>query len=126
MQIKFIIIFNLYRFLEMFFIVSVKIIICYDKAIRYLQTHRLNANARCLYDGEFPGMLLAAGSIETGWDMFLFFYFAKQPTKAQLQLFYKLSRSYIFRHYRVTFRELVFIASPSYISITIAAIGSTI
>ena len=73
MQIKFIIIFNLYRFLEMFFIVSVKIIICYDKAIRYLQTHRLNANARCLYDGEFPGMLLAAGSIETGWDKFLFF-----------------------------------------------------
>ena len=35
---------------------------------------------------------------------------------------YKLSRSYMFRHYRVIFRELVFITSPSFISISIAAV----
>ena len=32
----------------------------------------------------------------------------------------------MFRHYRVIFRELVFITSPSYISISIAAVGNTI
>ena len=47
-------------------------------------------------------------------------------TKAQLQLIYKLSRCYMFRHYRVIFRQLVFITSPSYISISIAAVGNTI
>ena len=52
--------------------------------------------------------------------------FVKYATKAQLQLFYKLSRCYMFRHYRVTFRQLVFITSPSYISISIAAVGNTI
>ena len=54
------------------------------------------------------------------------YYFAKQPTKAQLQLIYKLPRSYMFRHYRVIFRELVFITSPSYVNISIAAVGNTI
>ena len=56
----------------------------------------------------------------------VYFIFVKQPTKAQLQLIYKLSRSYMFRHYRVIFRQLVFITSPSYISISIAAVGNTI
>ena len=32
----------------------------------------------------------------------------------------------MFRHYRVIFRELVFITSPSYISISIAAVGNAI
>ena len=32
----------------------------------------------------------------------------------------------MFRHYRVIFRQLVFITSPSYISISIAAVGNTI
>ena len=59
--------------------------------------------------------------------LFIFIlYFVKYPTKAQLQLIYKLARSYMFRHYRVIFRELVFITSPSYISISIADVGNTI
>ena len=32
----------------------------------------------------------------------------------------------MFRHYRVIFRQLVFITSPSYISISIAAVGNTV
>ena len=55
-----------------------------------------------------------------------FHYFVKNPTKAQLQLIYKLSRSCMFRHYHVILRELVFITSPSYLSISIAAVGNTI
>ena len=31
----------------------------------------------------------------------------------------------MFRHYRVVFRQLVFITSPSYVSISIAAVGNT-
>ena len=54
-----------------------------------------------------------------------YFLFYKITRKAQLQLIYKLSRSYIFRHYRVIFRQLVFINSQSYISISIAAVGNT-
>ena len=56
----------------------------------------------------------------------LFYYFVLQPTKAQLQLIHKLSRSSMFQHYRVIFRQLVFITSQSYISISIAAVGNTI
>ena len=54
------------------------------------------------------------------------FLFRKITTKAQLQLIYTLLRSYMFRHYRVIFRELVFITSPCYVSISIAAVGNTI
>ena len=32
----------------------------------------------------------------------------------------------MFRHYRVIFRQLVFITSPGYISISIAAVGNKI
>ena len=32
----------------------------------------------------------------------------------------------MFRHYRVIFRQFVFITSPSYMSISIAAVGNTI
>ena len=32
----------------------------------------------------------------------------------------------MFRHYRVIFRELVFITSPSHVSISIAAVSNTI
>ena len=32
----------------------------------------------------------------------------------------------MFRHYPVLFRELVFITSPSYINISVAAVGNTI
>ena len=32
----------------------------------------------------------------------------------------------MFRHYRVIFRELVFITSQSYLSVSIAAVGKTI
>jgi hypothetical protein len=56
--------------------------------------------------------------------IFIVSYYDQQ--KAQLQLVYKLSRSYLFRHYRVIFRELLFITSPSYIIISIAAVGNTI
>ena len=42
-------------------------------------------------------------------------HFVNQPTKAQLQLIYKLPRSYVFRHYHVIFKELAFITLPSYI-----------
>ena len=59
-------------------------------------------------------------------SQFIFYYFVNKPTKAQLQLIYKLSRYYMFRHYRVIFRQFVFITSPSYISISIAAVGNTI
>ena len=48
------------------------------------------------------------------------------PTKTQLQLIYKLSRSYMFRHNRVIFRGLVFITSPSFLSVSIAAVGNTV
>ena len=51
----------------------------------------------------------------------IFFYFVKQPTKAQLQLIYKLSPCYMFRHYCVILRELVIGTLPSYTSISIAA-----
>ena len=37
------------------------------------------------------------------------FCFVKRPTKVQLQLIYKLPLSYMFRHYSIIFRELVFI-----------------
>ena len=37
----------------------------------------------------------------------IFYHFVKQPTKAQIQLLYKLSRSYMFRHYRVILAALV-------------------
>ena len=52
--------------------------------------------------------------------------FYKIQTKARLQLIYKLSRCYMFRHYRVIFRQLVFTTPPSYISISVAAVGNTI
>ena len=55
-----------------------------------------------------------------------FFLFCKMIKIAQLQLIYKLSRSYMFRHYRVIFRQLVFITSPTYTSTSIAAVGNTI
>ena len=55
-----------------------------------------------------------------------FYYFVEWPTKAQLQLIYILSCFYMFRHCRVIFNELVFITSPSYISISIAAVGNTV
>ena len=55
-----------------------------------------------------------------------YFYFVLRTTKAQLQLIYKLSRSYMFRHYRVILRELVISTSPSYTSISNAAVGNTI
>ena len=38
-----------------------------------------------------------------------FFIFKMTEVKAHLQLIYKLSRFYMFRHYRFIFRELVFI-----------------
>ena len=43
------------------------------------------------------------------------YFFVKYLTKAHLQLIYKLSRSYKFRHYRVIFRELLFSTSLSYV-----------
>ena len=56
-----------------------------------------------------------------------FIIFMLQPTKARLKLIYiNYHAPYMFRHYRVIFRQLVFIASPSYISISIAAVGNTI
>ena len=56
-----------------------------------------------------------------------YIYSVKQPTKAQLQLIYKLSRSYMFRHYRVIFRQFVFIISPSCVSVSNnSAVGNTI
>ena len=45
-----------------------------------------------------------------------FCYFVLWPAKAQLQLIYKLLHSYMFRHYRVIFRELVISILPSYLS----------
>ena len=56
----------------------------------------------------------------------MIFCIVNQPPKAQLQLIYKLLRSYMFGYYRVIFRQLVFITSPSYISISAAAVGNTI
>ena len=53
-----------------------------------------------------------------------FYYFVKWPTKAQLQLTYKLSRSYMFQHCRVFLRQLVISTSPSYTSISNAAVGN--
>ena len=53
-----------------------------------------------------------------------FIYFVLWPTNAQL--FHKLSHSYMFRHYRVIFRELVINTLPSYTSISNAAVGNTI
>jgi hypothetical protein len=42
-----------------------------------------------------------------------------------VQLFQKLSQSYMFRHYRVILRELVINTLPSYTSISNAAVGNT-
>ena len=56
----------------------------------------------------------------------IFYCSVKWPTKAQLQLIYKLSHSYMFRHCRVILRELVISTSPSYTSISNAAVGNTI
>ena len=52
-----------------------------------------------------------------------FLLFCKIIKKAQLQLVYKLSRPYMFRHYRAIFMELVI---SSYTRISIAAVGNTI
>ena len=54
----------------------------------------------------------------------IFYYFALRPTNAQL--FHQLSHSYMFRHYRVIFRELVINTLPSYTSISNSAVGNTI
>ena len=54
----------------------------------------------------------------------LFFNFVPWPTNAQL--FHKLSHSYMFRHYRVIFRELVINTLPSYTGISNAAVDNTI
>ena len=43
-----------------------------------------------------------------------------------VQLFHKLSHSYIFRHYRIVLRELVINNLPSYTSISNAAAGNTV
>jgi len=50
----------------MLFIASEKSMICYDSAILDLHMHSLNANVSCLCDGEFRGMFVTVGSIETG------------------------------------------------------------
>ena len=52
------------------------------------------------------------------------YYFVLWPINAQL--LYKLSHSYMFRHYRVILRELVINTLPSYTSISNAAVGNTI
>ena len=57
---------------------------------------------------------------------FIFYYFVEQPTKAQLQLIYELPRSYMFRHYRIFFRELEFITSSSYLILSNADFVNTI
>ena len=58
--------------------------------------------------------------------VFITFLFCKITSESTLQLIYKLSRSYLFQNHRVFFSELVFITSPSYTSISIAAVGNTI
>ena len=47
---------------------------------------------------------------------YLYDIFVLWPTKAQLQLIYKLSHSYVFRHYCVILRELFIGTLPSYTS----------
>jgi len=42
------------------------------------------------------------------------------------QLFHKWSHSYMFRHYRVIFRELAVSALPSYTSMSDAVVGNII
>ena len=54
------------------------------------------------------------------------FYFVLWPTKAQVQLICKLSHFYMFQHYHVILRELVISTSPSYTSISNAAVGNKI
>jgi len=51
----------------------------------------------------------------------IFYYFVHWPTKAQL--FHKLSHSYMFRHYRVIFRELVINTLSSSTSVFISVIN---
>ena len=51
----------------------------------------------------------------------VFCYSVQGPTNAQL--FHKLSRCYMFRHYRGILRELVINTLPSYTSISNAAVG---
>jgi hypothetical protein len=53
-----------------------------------------------------------------------FFYIMLFPTN--VKLFHKLSRSYMFRHYRVILRQLVINTLPSYTSISNAAVGNAI
>ena len=55
----------------------------------------------------------------------IFCYFVRWPTYEQL-FFYKLSHSYMFRHYRVILRELVINTLQSYKNISSAAVGNTI
>jgi len=45
---------------------------------------------------------------------------------ANAQLFYKLSYSYMFRHYRVILRQLAINTLPCYTSVSHAAVGNTI
>jgi hypothetical protein len=51
-------------------------------------------------------------------------YFLIRPTNAQL--FHKLSHSYMFRHYRIIFRQPVINTLPSYTSISNAAVGNRV
>ena len=66
-------------------------------------------------------MMLYSYTFSQTWNQT---FFVLWPTKAQL--IYKLSHSYMFQHYWVTLRELAISTSPSYTSISNAAVGVTI
>ena len=76
---------------------------------------------------EIPKIFVSLNIITQIVFNFIYFLFCKITNQnTQLQLIYRLLCSYMFRHYRVIFRQLVFITSPSYTSISIAAVGNTI
>ena len=52
--------------------------------------------------------------------------YSQDVLSTAVQLFHKLSHSYVFRHYRVILRELVINTLPSYTSRPNAAVGNTI
>ena len=55
-----------------------------------------------------------------------YIFFLNNQQKHNYNQFINYHAPCMFRHYRVIFRQLVFITSPSYISISVAAVGNTV
>ena len=82
-----------------------------------------HVNLFCKHDVMLQCMVGCHSRINVGGELLIFFLFCFVLWPANAKLFHKLSHSYMFRHYRVIFRELVINTLPSYTNISNAAVG---